>query len=280
MLLFGEVHEGTLDIYNGIRLREKSEIKPFIRGVIKRKKSTSDLLAFSIRYACHPEPQIQTFALGLLQNASYAEWRAAMKKAPAGEIIQWLRLKKKGYHPVGYYARMLGHCSPDLNVAEPLFLKTIDKANQSTDAMIGYIVASPQRGYQFLRGIASDTKKKFNLRYAVLRACRFLFDRRPDLIARRDLLAIVHELMTNSNIADLAIEELRRRKDWKHTVDVLAIADDKEFDIPIIHRAILRFALCSPTEDAKSFVQKMRQTDAEAVSEMEKLLKSERSQPK
>jgi hypothetical protein len=129
-----------------------------------------------------------------------------------------------------------------------------------------------------MRSIYKDPKKDFLLRFSALRAARFLRDYRPDLVKEDDLVEGVSLLLEQDDIADMAIEDLRKWQRWEMTDKILALFDRKSHDVPIIKRAILRFALSAPAKEhpnAANFVAAMRKKDAEWVQDVEELLQLE-----
>src|SRR5262249_40538045 len=117
-------------------------------------------------------------------------------------------------------------------------------------------------------------------RYAGLRTIRFLWDTRPDLVDKKELVEGVGLLLPQSDIADFAIEDLRRWGRWEVLDKVLALFESKSHDLPAVRRSILRFALsCQHLPKAAEFVKKMRKMDAEWVSDAEELLKLETETP-
>ena len=53
------------------------------------------------------------------------------------------------------------------------------------------------------------------LRYAALRAARFFWTSRPDVVAKKDVAAGVALLLDDGNLADLAIDDLRKWGRWE-----------------------------------------------------------------
>jgi hypothetical protein len=94
-------------------------------------------------------------------------------------------------------------------------------------------------------------------------------------------------LLDQSDIADLAIDDLRKRQCWDMADRVLGVQSKKTYkgerlaDIPIIRRAILRFALgCQDSKSkssatARAYVDEQRKKDAQMVADAEELLKLE-----
>jgi len=98
-------------------------------------------------------------------------------------------------------------------------------------------------------------------------------------------------LLDQSDIADLAIDDLRKRQCWDMADRVLGVKDKKTYkgerlaDIPIVRRAILRFALgCQDSKTkssaaARAYVDEQRKKDAQMVADAEELLKLEQMPP-
>jgi hypothetical protein len=142
--------------------------------------------------------------------------------------------------------------------------------------LTGYTMLKPKEGWKYLNAIFQDPRKDFMLRYAALRTARFFWDSRPDVIDHKTLVAGVSTLLEQSDIADLAIEDLRKWGCVNLCDRVLGLHRKKSHDIPIVRRAILRFALsCKDQPQAARFVEAMRKKDAEFVKDAEELLKLE-----
>src|SRR5262249_17836403 len=113
------------------------------------------------------------------------------------------------------------------------------------------------------------------LRYAALRSARFFWDSRPDVVDKKSLVEGVTLLLDQGDVADLAIEDLRKWERWETCERVLALQNLKSHDAPIIKRAILRYALSCPQPQAAAFVAAYRKRDPETVKDVEELLKLE-----
>ena len=85
----------------------------------------------------------------------------------------------------------------------------------------------------------------------------------------------VSDLTEDRDMSDFAIDELRRWQRWEHTKDILGLFDKKSHNLSVVKRAILRFALQSPEDAAKTFVAQQRSRDAAWVTDTEELLKAE-----
>ena len=141
--------------------------------------------------------------------------------------------------------------------------------------LAGYMMLKPKEGWEYTRGILKDSRKEFMFRYAALRAVRFLWDYRPDLVARKDLAEGVAQLLDQNDIADLAIEDLRKWQRWDLADRVLGLQNKPAYELPIVRRAILRYALSCPDPAAARYVAEQRKKDPQAVNDAEELLKLE-----
>jgi len=84
-------------------------------------------------------------------------------------------------------------------------------------------------------------------------------------------------LTLSPDMADFAIDELRKWKRWEYTQPILDLFDKKSHSLNVIRRAVTRFALRSPEPAAAAFVAEQRRRDAEWVKDVEDLLKLEPS---
>src|SRR5262249_23699754 len=149
----------------------------------------------------------------------------------------------------GLYASMIGHCGNDKHAE--LLRKMLDdplkRVGSGVDGMLaGYAMLKPKEGIAYVQSLLSDSKKEFMLRYATLRAVRFFWDFRPDIADKKELVASVCLLLDQGDIADLAIEDLRKWSRWELNDRILELYGKKSHDVPIIRRAIIRYALNCP----------------------------------
>jgi hypothetical protein len=145
--------------------------------------------------------------------------------------------------------------------------------------MIGYCLLDAKSGQDYVFSTLADSKKAFTTRLAALRAARFLCteaaETERDLVLKRTLPAL-----TQTDIADLIVDEYRLQRAWSFTPQVLAIYGKGDLDNPITRRAILRFAVVCPEPAAKAFVEERRKVDPDGVREMEETMELEKRSAK
>ena len=112
-----------------------------------------------------------------------------------------------------------------------------------------------------------------------MRATRFLHDYRPDLVGKKELADGVAQLLNQKDIADLAVEDLRKWGCADMTDRVSGLKQTEAYTtLPIVRRAVLRFAPSFPNVPADAaYVTEQRKTNGQGVSEAEEILKLEQA---
>lgn len=282
-LVFCDVFKGKIDPYRGIPVKGGNDIVKYLKGAMDVKdKDVGTRLKFFFDYLDNPELEINTDAYKEFANADYKDYKDMAKSLPAEKIAKWLQNPDTPQFRYGLYASMLGHCGTEKD-AELLHHMLADSKKRlvtGVDGVLaGYVMLKPKDGWKEVRGILGDPSKDFMLRYAALRTVRFFWDYRPDLVDKKDLVEAAGLLLDQSDIADMAIEDLRKWNRWEKVDEVLDLNNKQSHDIPIVRRAILRYALSCPKPKAADFIQKMRKKDPELVKDAEELLKLETVPP-
>jgi hypothetical protein len=280
-LVFCDVFKGKIDPYRGVPVQADSDMVKYLEGALAVKdKPIGERLRFYFDYLDNKEVEIANDAYKEFANADYKDYCDMAKKLPADKIAGWLADPNTASFRYGLYASMLGHCGTAKHAQ--LLRQMLDdpqkRVTSGLDGILaGYTMLEPKEGWSYISGLLKDPARDFTLRYSALNAARFFWNSRPDLITHKDLAAGVSLLLTQSDIADLAIEDLRKWNCWEYSEQILDLQSKKSHDVPIIRRAILRFALSCPDKKATAYVDQCRKRDAEMVKDAEELLKLENS---
>ena len=278
-VVFCDVYKGKIDPYRGVELQPNSDLVKYMLGAVAVKdKTAAERLRYCFDYLSSPEFEVSIDAYREYAKADYKEYRDLAKKLPADTIARWLKDPKTPPYRYGLYASLLGHCGKDTHAK--LLRSMIDdpekrKGSGIDGLLAAYVMLQPKEGWTYVTGLIKNGKQEFLLRYACLRTLKFLWDQRPDLVSKSDLVQGMTLVLGQSDMADFGVEELRKWHQWQCTDQILALHGVKAYDIPVIRRAILRFALQSPQASAKAFVQAQRRRDADWVKDTEELLKLE-----
>jgi hypothetical protein len=138
---------------------------------------------------------------------------------------------------------------------------------------VGCTLLDPAMGWALVRKLA-EPANDFMVRYAALKAVRFLHTNRPGVVTKNDLVAVVGTFLDQDDIADLAVDQLRTWRCWDQTERVLALAEKKTAP-PVVRRAVLRYAIRCPDKRCKAHVAKERAKDPEFVKDTEESLRLE-----
>ena len=280
-LVFGYDFKGKIDPYRGMAMKPDSDIVPYLKGVQTLKdKKPGERLKFFFSYLDNADPEISMDSFKEYANADYKDYRDMAKDLPADKLAGWLKDRTTPGYRVGLYGSLLGHCGNDADAK--LLRGMLDdpdrKLSSGVDGVLaGYTIIKPKEGWDYTKTLMNDPSKEFLMRYAGLRAARFFHDYRPDLVSKKDLMDGVALLLNQKDIADLAVEDLRKWGCADMTDRVLALqGTDAYKTLPIVRRSVLRFALSFPSvPDAAAYVADQRKTNAQGVSEAEEILKLE-----
>lgn len=279
-LIFCDIYKGKIDPYRGIPVTGDSDIVKYLQGALAVKdKPVGERLKFFFNFLDNRDTEISNDAYKEFGNADYKDYRDMAHDLPPDKIASWLNDANTPAFRYGLYASMLGHCGKEKHA--DVLLKMIQdpqkQAGSGVDGILaGYTMLRPKDGWAHVRGILKDSSKEFMLRYAALRSVRFFWDYRPDLMDKKELVAAVNDLLEQGDIADLAIEDLRKWGRWECAERVLGLYGKKSHDVPIVRRSILRFALsCPQNARATAFVDELRKKDPEMIKDAEELLRLE-----
>jgi hypothetical protein len=281
VVVFCDVFQGKIDPYKVVLVAPSSDPCKYLMGALEVKDKTApERLKFFFKYLDDPESDISSDAYKEFAYADYKDYQGMAKDLSADKIAGWIADEKTPTFRLGLYASLLGHCGNAQHAG--LLRKMLEDPTRRLSSgvegiMAGFIMLNKKDGWDFLCNTLRDEKKDFTARYTALRAARFFHDFRSDLIAKKDCVEAITILLDQPDVADLAIEDLRKWQAWDLSDRILALKEKESHNIPIIKRSILRFALECPKDGAKSFVESRRKADPEAVQSAEELLKLEKT---
>jgi hypothetical protein len=281
-LVFCDFFKEKLDPYRGIAVKKGSDMPAYLKGALGLKDAKMDRkLNFFFKYLDNDDAEISNDAYKFFANTDYRDYRETFKSLPREKVIKWLQDEKTPSFRYGLYASMLGHCGKpeDAKVLRGMLEDPEKKVTSGVDGLLaGFVMLKPKEGWDYVRGTLKDEKKEFLLRYAALRTARFLWEYRPDLVEKKQIADGVAQLLDQADIADLAVEDLRKWGVWNLTDRVLGLQKSEAYKTPIVRRAVLRFALsCPANKAAAAYVEEQRKADPAAVRDAEELLKLEQS---
>ena len=280
--VFPAYHNASLDAYRGDEIKANSKLPDYLEQA--RKLQSADpqkRLAFYFDHLEADDLFISSDAYMEFGNADYKDVREVAKSVSADTLVKWLKDPNTAPSRYGLYGMLLGHCGKGEHAAtlKALIADPDNAFSLGLDGMLaGYVLLDPKDGWGLLDAIAADRKKEFTTRYAALRTVRFFHDHRPDAVPADKVLATMKTLCEQGDIADIAIEDLRKWHKWDQADFVLGLAQKETHSDPLVKRAILRYALHAArtgNRAADEYVEAVRKTKPQLVKDAEDLLENE-----
>lgn len=280
-LIFFNVFNGQIDPYRGEAVPADSKLPEYLKGALAvRQKDIVTRLKYFFDYLEDPDLVISTDSYAEFGLAEYKEVRPVAEKLPAATLLKWMKDPNTRPTRYGLYGLLLGHCGKkeDAKTIRALLDDPNNTFTSGLDGVLaGYILLDQKAGWEYIGGLVKDQAKEFPVRYAALKTIRFFYEFRPDVVTNQQVLDAMTKLIAQSDLADLPIEDLRKWQCWDMTPVVLSYADKESHNIPIVKRAILKFAVSAAAHKpaAAEFVKVARQKDPKKVQLVEDLLKDE-----
>jgi hypothetical protein len=281
IVVFCDVFNNKLDIYRGVPCGSDAVVK-YVEGALALDpKDRSAALLYFFRYLEHEDKPIAEDAFLEFAKANDQEIGAVAAKLDPAKLRAWVKDEKTPAYRLNVYSLMLGACGGEQDAA--LLRSMIDRPTEDTISALdgilaGYIHLKPKEGWQLAHATLADTKKPFPVRYAVVRTLRFYHGWRPQE-TKTAVLRGMELVVPEGDIADLAIEDLRRWQMWDLTPTVLAQWGKKSHAAPIMQQTIVRYALSSAAArpESAAFVEQQRKAEPGLIKDVEESLKFEKT---
>lgn len=269
-VIFCDVVDGKLDPYRGRTVQSESVLQ-YIKEVdgVKDQERARQLLYY-FQHLDNPDEVIAEDAFLEFARSSDREVGEVAGRLAPERLRKLLANPKTPAGHLSLFAFLLGGCGT--NSDADLLRKLIDNPGPEGDSNLdgllsGYIHLRPRDGWDLAYAILSDRDRPFLQQFAAVRSLRFYQGWKPEE-TRKEVLRCHAAVLTDGEIADLAIEDLRRWKLWDLTGVLLAQYGRDTHKAPITRRAILRYALSCPLPEARAFVQRQ-----EALPEQRALIR-------
>jgi hypothetical protein len=278
-LVFCDVVKDEFDPFRGVPL-QSADSADYARKVLKldARDQTANLLFF-FRYLDHADPQIARDAFLEFAKATDQDIARVARRLDAAKLRGWLKERKTPSERLSVYSLLLGACGND---DDARFLKAaLDEAGERTvnayDGFLGgYIHLRPREGWDLAYSLLRDSRKPMLIRLAVARTLSYFHGAQPKESAD-NVLKCLDAMIAQGELADIAIEDMRRWDIRTRTRDILGLYGKKGFDAPLMKRTIVRYALCCKDDAAaRVFVEQCRRDDADLVKGVEEELQFEK----
>ena len=276
-LIFCDVNRGQLDPYRGIVITGPKTIEYIRKTLAIDPKDRVACLRFYAEHFEDPDKEVAADAFLEFAKAADADVGMIAGKLDAGKLRRALAEPKTPPERLSVYAALLGSCGTAEDaayLARCLDDTRNDRVANAYDGFLGgYISLRPADGWKRAEAILADGRQPFTVRIAVLRTLRYQMGAHAD--RRAEVLRCSDAVLRQGELADIAVEDLRRWKVWDHTPQVLALYERKEIiSSPVLREAIVRFAIqaASSQPKAQAFLMERERVEPDLVRDVRQSL--------
>jgi hypothetical protein len=279
MMVFFDVYDGKLDPYRGITLRSTGAAD-YLKGALQlddRDRVAS--LVYFFKYLDSADPDVAADAFLEFAKATDREIGAVAPKLDPAKVRKLLSDPKTPVERLGVFAYLLGACGTrtDAGTLAAMVDKPDDRAANALGGLLGGLIEiRPEEGWKRAQAILEDPKRQYQDKLSVLGTIRFFHAYQPET-HHKAILEAMSAVISQGDMADMAIEDLRRWKWWDLSKPILSQYGKSTHSAPLVKNAILRYALCAPDADSAAFVKALREAEPKTVREVEESLEFERT---
>jgi hypothetical protein len=242
-------------------------------------------LNYFVRFLEAPDQLVANDAYGELANAPYKDIAAVASLLPRDKIRGWLTDPKTPLTRLGVYGMLLGLCGND-DDAKLLAAKIAPSSEQfrlGLDGMIsGYLLLTGSAGLDKIDDwkfkVHDGKKVAFSETNAAMMAVRFMWEYTGGRISNERLHQSMRLLLDQPELADLAITDLSRWKDWCIQGRLMSLYGKGDYNRRSIKRSIICYMAASADskEDAESaargkkYLEELRKKDPRTVREAQR----------
>jgi hypothetical protein len=280
-LLFGDVEKGKVDFYKGLAV--SPAVVPYLKGLLAFKADDeAGRLLYCSAFLTHKESAIADDAYLEFSNSEEGTITQVAANFSPVPLRLMLRNDETPSHRIDLYAFLLGHCGTNEDAVRlrRMAEKRIKKQGVAEAGILkGFTLLKPVEGWSYVRELGKKSDLPFLVRYRALNTARFFFTTRPGVVSRKEILSFLELMLDQKDIADLAIDDLRKCHCWKFTPRILAMWPQQTSKGRCMARSILRYAVQCPEPQAIQFVAEQRQTNTEELTDVEECLGLEKPMP-
>lgn len=273
-LLFCTVTNGSLDPTHG--LAASPAVVEYLRGAAALDDTDSaKKLAYFFKHLDSADATVAADAFFEFARAPDDDILKGAKAFDAAKVRKLIADPNTPVERLGVFAFVLGTTGTQTDAD---FLAALLKQSPTPERvssafgglLAGYILLAPKDGWAFAATVLGDTKRPYTERLSAIGTVRFLQATRPEF--KPEVLKCCAALIPHGDLADQAVEDLRRWGWWDLSADVFAQFGKPSHAAPIVRRAIVRHAMSCPTPEAKAFLKTVRDADPKLVKSVEEMM--------
>jgi hypothetical protein len=286
-LLFGEYDPSRRDIDWNAPTETTRACFDYIARAPAYADQPQKLLPYLMQFVDTRDPLIRVDLIDELKDAHADDLRAVAPAMPRGKLRKLLAGSNTSDELPDLAGYLLGFCGTgeDLKRFEAKVAEKWheDAYRAGTDyLMMGYLLLAGEAGLNRLDAWKiKDRSSQLGDAYCEMMALRFLWKNGNGKISHDRLAQSMRLFLDRPDLADIAIADLARWRDWKSLDRIIGLYGKGPFNVPSIKRAIIRYlyscAESKPTAvrpeqaaAAKRFLADIRQKDPQRVAEVDR----------
>lgn len=276
-IVFAEMVNGQVDPYRAMTV-ETNRFVDYLADVVRLSAGPArEKFAYLFDRLDDEDPNVSGDVYKEFANAPNVDIAMAASTFDPARLRSWIEDPRTPTHKIGLYACLLGMHGRkgDAEFLRGLVRQPLPMPPQVMDGVLaGLCLLDPKHGPRLALAMLCDPANDFTLRYAALRALRFLFTDMPQL-DKAMLLSGMLPAIALADMSDLIIDDLRKHQFWRATDRIIGLDGRREFGSIVIRRSIVRFALQSPAPAAENFLARLRAREPRLVEDAEAQLRFE-----
>jgi hypothetical protein len=279
-LVFCDVFMGQLDPYRGTPLKGADGLEYVKKIVPMDNQDQVNNLLFFFKYLDHPEKELASDAFMEFAKAGDSTIGQVAPRLPVAKLRKWVNDISTPADRLSLYAFMLGAAGneSDASTLHTLLADSSERISNAHDGILcGLMNLKPREGWEQAHNVLRDGRKSLQERLSVVRAVRFYHGWQPEKY-QPQIQKALEIMVVQGELADLAVEDLRKWKLWDRTREVLALYGKKGYEAPIMKSALIRYAVsyaASYPQDAQvaGFLAERRKDEPDILKDIEDQLR-------
>ena len=252
-------------------------------------------LKYFLRFLEYPDPLLADDAYYEFAGADYEDLVLIKDSFSPERIRKWINDPDTLAPRLGLYGLMLGlsRNEEDAELLKGKILDEADKTRLGIDGIIGgYLLLTGEEGMTLLENTKiKNPKAPVADVHAAMSAFRFLWDYGQGVVPKARLIAATRLLLDRLEVANLAIADLARWKDWSVMDKLMDVYRKGDPTNPLgqiaIRRAVIRYMIAATLDvpesadpenppahalKARKHLETLRLLDPKAVAQAERLM--------
>ncbi|MBT6154306.1 MAG: hypothetical protein HOL01_03455 [Planctomycetaceae bacterium] len=249
----------------------------------------SDRLAYFLKFLEYPDEMISADAFNELASAEYKHIVPLAENFPRDKLRKWLANPDFTNPRLGMFSLLLGLCGSDEDaqlLARHIATPT-KEFRLGIDGMIaGYLLLTGEKGLDFIDDKKlKDTSGPTTELFSAMQALRFVWTYGDGRIKKERLKQSMRILVDRADLADIAITDLTRWKDWSIQNRLIKLYDHKDYQSDHVKRAIVSYTIVASRDlpknagtipkhvvSARKHLETLRNKDPRIVRRVERVL--------